>query len=223
MNFLSNSITALIMVATTTAIRIPGILGLTRRSPLISAQVAAANTSVGQCKSGIWDITPHRSLRYDWDRGNGTPIILLSCDSPMINAAALVNPTITGLDKRLTIAPSRNNPSPNRSTPTKKASIMESSMKWSVPGVASGRMAAADMSDSMATGPVWSWLHDPHNAATITGMNEAYSPYTTGREASCAYAMLWGTRISATVTPATRSARTFSARNGNQRKKGKRL
>ncbi len=91
----------------------------------------------------------------------------------MISAAALVNPTITGLDRKFTTTPSRKTPSARRSTPTISANMIESWTKSGVPGVAKGIRAAADIRDSMATGPVWSWLREPHREATMTGMNEA--------------------------------------------------
>ena len=53
---------------------------------------------------------------------------------------------------------------------------MDSSIKLTLPGVANGINAAADINDSMATGPVCSWLDDPHSEAMITGINDAYSP-----------------------------------------------
>ena len=74
----------------------------------------------------------------------------------MISAAALVKPTITGLESMFTIAPRLRRPSRRRKTPTISASMMESSMKLAEPGFARGISAAADISDSIATGPVWS-------------------------------------------------------------------
>ena len=55
-------------------------------------------------------------------------------------------------------------------------SMTESSMKVALPGEANGMIAAADMSDSIATGPVCRKRDAPHIDATITGRNEAYSP-----------------------------------------------
>ena len=57
-------------------------------------------------------------------------------------------------------------------------------MNSSVPRLANGSIAAADISDSIATGPVCRKRDAPHREATITGRNEAYSPYTTGKPAS---------------------------------------
>ena len=61
---------------------------------------------------------------------------------------------------------------------------MESWINSSVPRLASGSMAAADISDNMATGPVCRKRDAPHMYATITGKKEAYRPYTTGKPAS---------------------------------------
>ena len=53
------------------------------------------------------------------------------------------------------------------------ASMIESSMKVTLPGLAKGINAAADINESMATGPVCNWLDEPQSDATITGTNEA--------------------------------------------------
>jgi hypothetical protein len=50
---------------------------------------------------------------------------------------------------------------------------MDISIKVALPGVAKGIIAAADISDSMATGPVCNWLQEPHKEAIITGINDA--------------------------------------------------
>jgi hypothetical protein len=50
--------------------------------------------------------------------------------------------------------------------------MMESSIKLADPGFARGISAAADISDNIATGPVWSWLEEPQSDAMMTGMNE---------------------------------------------------
>jgi hypothetical protein len=49
-------------------------------------------------------------------------------------------------------------------------------MNMSEPGFANGINAAADISESIATGPVWSWLDEPQSEAIITGTNDAYRP-----------------------------------------------
>ena len=59
-------------------------------------------------------------------------------------------------------------------------------MNFSLPGAANGMMVTAEISASIATGPVCSWLDEPHIDATTTGNREAYSPYTTGKPASWA-------------------------------------
>ena len=56
------------------------------------------------------------------------------------------------------------------------ASMTDSSMNLADPGVANGISAAADISESIATGPVCSWLDEPHNEAMITGTKDAYRP-----------------------------------------------
>ena len=61
-------------------------------------------------------------------------------------------------------------------TPTIKASKMASATKSSEPGAANGANAEAVSNDTTATGPVPSWLDEPHNAATATGRKAAYKP-----------------------------------------------
>ena len=46
----------------------------------------------------------------------------------------------------------------------------------STPKPAYGCIAAADINDTTATGPVPNWRDEPNKAAIITGKKEAYKP-----------------------------------------------
>jgi hypothetical protein len=118
--------------------------------------------------------------------GLGMFMMKRSCDRPMMSAAALVKPTSTGCDTRLTMPPSLKAPMSRRSTPTIRASRIESAMNSSEPAMAKGAIAAADISESITTGPVCNRWKLPNNAPTTTGSSAAYRPYTTGRPASSA-------------------------------------
>jgi hypothetical protein len=107
------------------------------------------------------------------ERPIGTPISLLICDRPMIMAAALVKPTMTGWDRKFTMTPSLNTPSTSWTRPTSRASMMARAMKASEPEAASGVSAEAVSSETTATGPVPSWFDEPHSAATTTGRKAA--------------------------------------------------
>ena len=109
-------------------------------------------------------------------RGIDTPSIFDSCDSAMMMAAALVKPTMTGCDRKLTTTPSLKTPRESWITPTSRVSMMASAMKSSLPGAASVAIEDAVSSDTTATGPVANWFEDPHMEATATGRKAAYSP-----------------------------------------------
>ena len=95
----------------TTAINTPGILGAYFFSPHISAIAPTPIASVGQWVSPTCLNTPTMSLIKDSLRGIDTPRTLDSCDKAITIAAALVKPTITGCDRKLTMTPSLNAPS----------------------------------------------------------------------------------------------------------------
>ena len=103
----------------------------------------------------------------------GTPISLLIWDRPMMMAAALVNPTITGCDRKFTTTPSLKTPSASWIRPTMSASMMAIAMNGSEPAAAKGAREEAVSSETTATGPVPSWLEDPQRAATATGRDAA--------------------------------------------------
>lgn len=88
-------------------------------------------------------------------------------------AAALVKPTMTGCEIKLTSAPSLNNPSINWTRPTMNARAMASMTNSEEPSAASGISAEAVSRETTATGPVASWFDEPHSAATMTGSREA--------------------------------------------------
>ena len=100
------------------------------------AKAARPNIRVGQWVLPSCCITIHRSPRKNSVRGIGTLISLLSSDKPMINAAALVKPMITGCERKFTTSPRRKNPMASRRMPTISASMMERVMKSSLPTAA---------------------------------------------------------------------------------------
>ncbi len=115
---------------------------------------AAPIASVGRWVSPTCLNTSQISRMKDSERLIGTPISLLTWDRPMMIAAALVNPAMTGWERKLTITPSLNTPRPSWITPTSRASMMASAMNWAEPGAAKGASDDAVSSDTTATGPV---------------------------------------------------------------------
>ena len=91
-------------------------------------------------------------------------------------AAALVKPTMTGCERKLTIAPRRNTPNVSCIAPTMNASATASMMYCSAPGAANCTRVEPVRIETMATGPVASWLEEPHKAPTSTGRKAAYRP-----------------------------------------------
>jgi hypothetical protein len=132
--------------------------------------------SVGQCVSATWRNTPKMSLMKDSLRGIDTPRSFDTCDSAMMIAAALVKPTTTGCERKLTTTPSLKMPSASWIRATSKVIMIASAMKSSLPGAARVAIDDAVSSDTTATGPVASWLEEPHIAATATGRKAAYRP-----------------------------------------------
>jgi len=98
-------------VVTTTAISTPGIFGAYFLRPHMMAMASAPIAKVGIWVSPINLITPMMSLIKCSLRPIGTPNNFDNCDSAMMMAAALVKPTMTGCDRKLTITPSLNTPS----------------------------------------------------------------------------------------------------------------
>ena len=93
-------------VVSATAISTPGNLGAQRRIAQMMAMAAIPMAKVGICVSPTCCSTPQMSWPKCSERPIGTPINLLTCDRPMIMAAALVKPTITGCERKLTTTPS---------------------------------------------------------------------------------------------------------------------
>ena len=112
-----------------------------------------------------------------------------SSDWPIIGAAALVKPRMTGCEARLINTPMRNRPGARRRTPTSRASSMESWISSSLPRLARGSMAAADISDNIATGPVCRKRDAPRMDATITGKNDFIGTKTCGTSQAAAYSI----------------------------------
>ena len=71
----------------------------------------------------------------------------------MINAAAEVNPLMTGCDKKFTRNPARNTPMKSCNTPTMSARTMAAAMKASLPGSAIAPTPETTSNDTIATGP----------------------------------------------------------------------
>ena len=163
-------------VVTTTAISTPGSLGAFFLTSSMMAMASRPSASVGQWASPTCLSTPMKSLTKCSLLGMDTPSSLLNCDIAMISAAALVKPTMTGCDRKLTITPSLSRPSVSCTRPTVSASRMASPIKFSDPGCASVESDEAVSSDTTATGPVPSCLELPHKAAMATGRKAAYSP-----------------------------------------------
>ena len=88
-------------------------------------------------------------------------------------AAALVKPTITGCERKLTTTPSRKAPSINCTTPTISDSMIARAMNCSEPTAANDARLDAVSSETTATGPVASWFDDPSREATTTGRKAA--------------------------------------------------
>jgi hypothetical protein len=151
-------------------------LGAFLRITHMIAMAVAPIVRVGRWVSPTSPATPQMSRMKDSERPIGTPISLLTWDSAMIIAAALVKPTMTGCERKFTTTPSLKAPRVSCITPTSSASMIASAMKVSEPGAASGVSADAVSSETTATGPVPSWFEEPHSAATITGRKAAYKP-----------------------------------------------
>jgi hypothetical protein len=160
-------------VVSTTAISTPGNCGALLRITHMMAIAATPMASVGRWVSPTSCKTPQISLTKDSERPIGTPISLFTCDSPMMIAAALVKPTITGWERKFTTTPSLNTPSTSWKIPTSKASMMARATKACEPGAASGASDEAVSSEATATGPVPSCFDEPHSAATATGRKAA--------------------------------------------------
>src|SRR3972149_2476600 len=118
------------------------------------------------------------------------------------------------------MAPRRNMPRASWQIPTSSARRIAKATNCSEPTAASDARTEPVNRETIATGPVASWLEEPQRAPPITGRNAAYRPEYGGSPASGAYAIDWGISTSATVIPAIRSARTVSDFSGNQRANG---
>ncbi len=169
----SKPIDQLTTVVMATAMSTPGIFGAQRRKAHMMAMAAAPMASVGRWASPACRTTPQMSWMKCSERPIGTPISLLICDRPMMIAAALVKPTMTGCERKFTTTPSLKAPSASWKTPTISASMIASAMNCAEPGAARGASVDAVSSETTATGPVPSWLEEPHSAATITGRKAA--------------------------------------------------
>jgi len=174
--FCSKPICQLARVARATAMSTPGSFGAYLRVAAMIAMATTPMTKVGRCVSPACSSTPQMSWMKCSERPIGTPRILFSCDSPMISAAALVKPTMTGCERKFTTTPSLKTPSDSCTRPTSSASMTASAMNCSDPGAAKTERDDAVSRETTATGPVPSWLEEPHRAATITGRKAAYRP-----------------------------------------------
>ena len=136
----------------------------------------------------------------------------LSWTAAIVSAAAAVNPLMTGVDRKLTRAPSRARPASTWSAPTSTARAPASARYVDASPSARGATAAAVSSESMATGPTEMNRLVPNTAYTTSDTMAAYRPVIGGTPASAAYAIACGITSTATVAPARRSA----ARSGRR-------
>ena len=115
-------------VVSATAISTPGQRGRCTRSNHMRANAPTPIASVGQWVSPICCRTPQMSEAKCSPWASETPSSLFNCESAMMMAAALVKPTITGCEMKLTIAPRRNAPRASCITPAISARVMASAM-----------------------------------------------------------------------------------------------
>jgi hypothetical protein len=118
----SNPIHALAAVVSATATSTPGHRGSQRRQAQITAIAKVPIATLGRWASGSCRSIAAMSPRKKSPRPMGNPSSLLTCDSPMMMAAAEVKPTMTGCDRKFTTLPSRLRPSASWIAPTRKAS-----------------------------------------------------------------------------------------------------
>ena len=82
-----------------------------------------------------------------------TPRMCFICEVAMRTPDAVMNPAITGCDRKFARNPSRNNPITSSINPERKASVIAAMMYSGVPCAASFPAAAAVISETTATGP----------------------------------------------------------------------
>ena len=127
------------------------------------------------------------TISWMWcERGMLTPMRCLSCDSPMMSAAADVNPESTGWLRKLVRKPILSTPMESCRTPTISARRTERLKYRAGSPPARGDTAAATSNDTIATGPTASCRELPNIAYNISGMTDAYRPMIGGRPASMA-------------------------------------
>jgi len=118
--------------------------------------------------------------------GSGPPSKARNWPQAITSAEPTVKPLITGREKKLARKPMRSRPHSSKTAPATKASCAASTPARAEPGGASGAMAAAVISETMAMGPIDWVMLVPNSAYTMGGRMLAYSPVTGARPATMA-------------------------------------
>ncbi len=87
----------------------------------------------------------------------------------MMMPTALVKPTMTPFEMKLTSTPRRKKPIASISTPDISDSVSAIEIKVGEPGTASGVSAVSTISDTALVGPDTACSEDPNRAATAVG------------------------------------------------------
>ena len=102
-----------------------------------------------------------------------TPRMCFSCDAAIRRPAAVMNPAITGCDRKFARNPSRSTPITSSISPDRIASRIAAPRYSGVPRAATSPTAAAVISDATATGPTASVRDVPNTAYRTSGAMEA--------------------------------------------------
>jgi hypothetical protein len=141
-----------------------------------------------------------------------TPVSLPSWPAIIVTATPAMYPTRIGRDSRSATNPRRAAEAARHSPPTTTARAAASPAYRAGSPAASGATAAAVIRAVVDSGPTDSCRDEPRTAYRASGARIAHSPVTGGSPARPAYAITWGTRYAATVTPASRSPRSHDRR-----------
>ena len=112
------------------------------------------------------------------------PRICFSWLVAMIKPVAVINPAMTGRDKKFARKPSLKIPMAMRNSPEMNAKVKAAVIYSAVPCSAIFPMAAAVINDISATGPTASARLVPKIAYNIIGTIEAYMPISAGNPAN---------------------------------------
>ena len=107
-------------------------------------------------------------------RGIDTPSTCLTCEKPMMIAAAAVKPTSTECDRKFTTKPSRPKPQDEvDDADHEREQGGGADVAGACPVRTAARAPRRSCSDTIATGPTASWRDVPNTAYTRTGTIEA--------------------------------------------------